>query len=151
MPPEGFYWVDKPLVAGMAQPETMEEFVWLREQGIQVLISLSEEPPRRDWINEAGLLLLQVPVQDMHPPAQRQIDVCMSAIKKALAKNLAVGVHCSAGLGRTGTILACYLVTQGMSAKNAIARIRRTRPGSIETDEQVESIESFAARWHEQP
>jgi atypical dual specificity phosphatase len=144
--PEGFSWVDKPLLAAMARPEELDDFTWLREQGIQLLISLSEHPPRRDHVNEAGLLTLHVPVEDMHPPSQKQIDLCMSAIQKAHAQEMAVGIHCTAGLGRTGVILACYFIKQNLSAKNAIARVRRLRPGSVETDEQVDAITTFARR-----
>ena len=62
---------------------------------------------------------------------------------------MAVGVHCTAGLGHAGVILACYFITQDMSAKNAIARVRRLRPGSIETDEQADAIEAYARRLRE--
>ena len=134
----------------MARPEELDEFVWLREQGIQLLIALSETPPRRDYANEAGLLILHVPVEDMHPPSQKQIELCMSAIQKAHSQDMAVGVHCTAGLGRTGVIVACYLIMQGMAAKNAIARVRRLRPGSIETDEQADAIAEFARRHRAQ-
>lgn len=144
--PDTFSWIEKPLLAGMARPTELEEFAWLREQGIQLLISLSENPPRRDLINEAGLLLLHVPILDLHPPSSKQVELIMSAIDKAHAHKMGVGIHCGAGLGRTGTILACYLVHKGMGAANAIARIRRLRPGSIETDEQVEAIEDYARR-----
>ncbi len=144
--PEGFSWVDKPLLAAMARPEELDEFLWLREQSIQLLISLSESPARRDYANEAGLLILHVPVEDMHPPTEKQIDLCMSAIQKAHSQEMAVGVHCTAGLGRTGVILACYFISQDMSAKNAIARVRRLRPGSIETDEQADAIAAYARR-----
>ena len=130
----------------MARPQELDEFTWLREQGIQLLISLSEYPPRRDFVNEAGLLTLHVPVEDMHAPSPKQIDLCMSAIHKAHSQDMSVGVHCTAGLGRTGVILACYFITQDMSAKNAIARVRRLRPGSIETDEQADAIATFARR-----
>jgi len=145
--PSGFSWVDKPLLAAMARPEELDDYRWLREQGIQLLISLTETPPRRDLINEAGLFLLHVPVEDLHPPSPKQIDLCMSAIRKAHDQDMAVGVHCGAGLGRTGVILACYFITQDMSAKNAIARVRRLRPGSIETDEQADAIADFARRF----
>jgi atypical dual specificity phosphatase len=144
--PEGFSWVDKPLLAAMARPEELDEFLWLREQSVQLLISLTERPARRDYANEAGLFILHVPVEDMHPPTEKQIELCMSAIQKAHSQEMAVGVHCTAGLGRTGVILACYFITQDMSAKNAIARVRRLRPGSIETDEQAEAIAAFARR-----
>lgn len=144
--PEKFSWVDKPLLAGMARPESLDELEGLRREGIELLISLTEEPPRRDWINEAGLFLLHVPVEDMQPPSAEQIDQCLSVIARAHERKLGVGVHCGAGLGRTGVILACYLVTKEFSAKNAIARVRRLRPGSIETEEQAEAVTDFARR-----
>jgi atypical dual specificity phosphatase len=144
--PDGFSWVDKPLLAAMARPESAEEFQWLRQQGIELLLCLSEDPPRRDWINEAGLFLVHVPVEDFTPPTQEQLDQCLSSIQRAHDKNIGVGVHCRAGLGRTGTVLACWFVTKALSAKNAIARVRRLRPGSIETDEQERAVEEFARR-----
>ncbi|MCS7047036.1 MAG: dual specificity protein phosphatase 23 [Gemmataceae bacterium] len=144
-PPE-FYWIDKPLLAGMARPGALDELVWLREQGIQLLVSLTEEPLRRDWINEAGLFGMHVPIADFHAPSMRQIELILSAIAKARQQNFGVGVHCAAGLGRTGTILACYLVATDRNAKDAIATVRRLRPGSIETPEQEEAVEEFARR-----
>lgn len=143
--PDGFSWVDKPLLAAMAVPQDSEEFKWLREQGIQLLISLTVDPPRRDLVNEAGLLVVHVPVIDMHAPSQEQIDLCLGSIAKGHAQNMGVGIHCGAGLGRTGVILACYFVHKGLDAQSAIARVRRLRPGSIETDEQVEAIEQYAS------
>lgn len=59
----------------------------------------------------------------------------------------AVGVHCALGFGRTGTMLACYLVKeQGLAAGDAIAEIRRLRPGSIETYEQEKAVFQFYQR-----
>jgi atypical dual specificity phosphatase len=144
--PSGFSWVEKPLLAGMARPSGPEDLVWLRQQGIELLISLTEDRPRRDWVNDAGLMVMHVPVEDMEPPTQDQLDRCVSAIDKAHEQKMGVAVHCGAGLGRTGVVLACYLVTKGLSAQNAVARVRRLRPGSIETDEQAEAVVEFARR-----
>jgi atypical dual specificity phosphatase len=144
--PHGFSWIEKPRLAGMARPESAEDLAWLRTQGIDLLVSLTEERLRRDWVNEAGLLIIHEPVVDMEAPTQDQLDRCISAIDNALDHNMGVAVHCTAGLGRTGVILACHLVSRGMAANNAIARIRRLRPGSIETDEQAIAVDEFARR-----
>jgi atypical dual specificity phosphatase len=147
--PHGFTWIDKPLLAAMGRPETLEELAWLRSAGIEVLIALTEDPPRRDWINDAGLFLVHVPVVDLESPTQQQIDLSLSTIARAHQRQMGVGVHCAAGLGRTGVILACYLVTKDMTAKNAIARVRRLRPGSIETEDQADAVMEFSRRRHQ--
>jgi atypical dual specificity phosphatase len=144
--PGNFTWIEKPLLAALARPDGPEEFAWLRAQGIEVLMSLTEDRPRRDWAEDAGLLVFHEPLIDMEPPTQDQLDRCVSAILRANARNMGVAVHCGAGLGRTGSVLAAYFVAKGMSAANAIARVRRLRPGSVETEEQVQAVELFARR-----
>ena len=142
--PHGFTWIEKPLLAALARPSEPEDYAWLREQGVELLLCLTEERPRRDWVEEANLLVFHEPVEDMEAPTQEQLERCVSAIQRANEKNMGVAVHCEAGMGRTGTVLAAYFVARGMSAAEAIARVRRMRPGSVETDEQVEAIELFA-------
>jgi len=143
-PPFGFSWVEKPLVAALARPSSPEDFAWLRQAGIQVLLSLTEDRPRKDWAEEASLLVFHEPLEDMEAPTQEQLERAVSAIERAIAQRMPVAVHCGAGLGRTGVVLAAYFVSKGMSAANAVARIRRLRPGSIETEEQVLAVEEFA-------
>jgi atypical dual specificity phosphatase len=144
--PHGFSWIEKPRLAAMGYPESPEELAWLRKQGVELLISLTEDPLRRDWVEDAGLLVFHVPVIDMEAPTQEQLDRSISAIRRANARGMGVAVHCGAGLGRTGVVLACYLVATGMTAQDAIRRVRRLRPGSIETDEQADAVVEFAGR-----
>lgn len=144
--PSGFTWIEKPLLAALARPSGSEDLTWLREHGIEVLLSLTEDRPRRDWIEDAGILVYHEPLEDMEPPTQDQLDRAVSAIVRANERKMGVAVHCGAGLGRTGVVLAAYFVARGLSAGNAIARIRRMRPGSIETDEQAAAVELFARR-----
>jgi atypical dual specificity phosphatase len=142
--PHGFSWIEKPQLAALGRPDSQEDLDWLRRQGIDLLISLTEEPPFSRWVNEANLMLMHVPVPDMEAPSPAQLNRCVSSILKAHETKLNVAVHCGAGLGRTGVILACYFVTRGATAEEAIARVRRLRPGSIETEEQATAIEEYA-------
>ncbi len=149
-PPQGFSWIERPLLAALARPSSPEDLHWLRAQGIELLLSLTEDRPRRDWVEEANLLVYHEPLEDMEAPTQEQLDRCVSAILKATERNMGVAVHCGAGMGRTGVVLACYLVAKGATAQNAIARVRRLRPGSIETDEQADAVVEFARRRGQQ-
>jgi atypical dual specificity phosphatase len=130
----------------MARPDGPDDFHWLRVQGIQLLIVLTEFPPHRPWLDDAGLLGLHVPVPDFHAPTPEQLEQCVGAIRRAKEQSMGVAVHCMAGLGRTGTVLAAYLTSEGMSAPDAIARVRQLRPGSIESDEQEEAVIAYAER-----
>lgn len=56
-----------------------------------------------------------------------------------------MAIHCHAGLGRTGVLLACYLVfTTRMSADQAILFVRTKRPNSIQTRGQLLCVREFA-------
>jgi atypical dual specificity phosphatase len=141
--PAGFSWIEKPLLAAMARPEGPEDLEWLRKQGIELLMSLTEDPPRRDWVNNAGLLLVHEPMVDMEAPPQDQLKRCVAAIVKAHERKMGMAIHCAAGLGRTGVVLACYFIDKGLNASNAMARVRRLRPGSVETAEQEDAVIEF--------
>ena len=55
-----------------------------------------------------------------------------------------VAIHCAMGCGRTGTMLACYLVNkQGLSADEAIAETRKRRKGSIENRKQEQAVRDY--------
>lgn len=151
MPPPGFSWVDRPRLAGMARPESGDDLRWLRRNGVEVLVSLTESPLPRQWVNDAGLLAVSVPVPDMEPPSDRQLDHVLATIKKANGSGMGVAVHCGAGLGRTGTVLAAYFVAGGMSAREALVKVRDLRPGSVETSEQERAVERLARRLADAP
>lgn len=146
MPPPGFSWVDRPKLAALARPDSGEDLRWLRRNGIDVLVSLTEHPLPRQWVNDAGLLAVSVPVPDMASPSDRQLDHILATIRKAHESGMGVAVHCAAGLGRTGTVLAAYFVSTGMSAREALVKVRDLRPGSVETAEQERAIERLARR-----
>jgi len=54
--------------------------------------------------------------------------------------------HCRGGYGRTGTMLACYLVSRGWEAEKAMAEVRRRRPGSIAPRAQQACAVEYAGR-----
>ena len=70
----------------------------------------------------------------------------LSAILEAMAAGEAAAVHCGGGLGRTGTLLACYLLTssEGLGAEGALRRVRALRPGSVETPAQLAAVRAWA-------
>jgi atypical dual specificity phosphatase len=88
------------------------------------------------------------PVRDFTAPSQEQIDRVLKFIRNALDHGKPVAVSCGAGIGRTGTILGCYLVSLGHTAEQAIQQLRSTRPQSVEVLEQREAMIEFEGRFH---
>jgi len=80
-------------------------------------------------------------VTDFTAPNPGQIDRMVSFISEQIETwERPVVVTCYAGLGRTGTVLACYLVYSGYAAEQAIRLIRELRPRSIQTREQEDAV-----------
>lgn len=142
--PLNFSWVEPNLLAGLAYPGRVEELQWLRTNGIQILLTLTESPISKADINESGLLSVHEPIPDWHAPTFDQLERCIGVIRSAHEKQMAVAVHCAAGIGRTGTILTAYLISKGLPFEDAISQMRRMRPGSVETSVQVARLKDWS-------
>ena len=112
----------------------------LKEHGIGVIVSLTMERLDPDLLAEWGFELRHIPIRDFAPPTQDQIDEFVAIVDDARESGKAVMAHCYAGMGRTGTMLAAYLVSAGADPVDAIAAVREMRPGSIETPEQEAAV-----------
>jgi atypical dual specificity phosphatase len=139
-------WLDDGRILACAYPRRAAALAALGDRGVTVLINLHERPHDPHRLRRFGMTELHLPVRDFAPPSPDQLASGVAAIRRAVANGAPVAVHCGGGLGRTGTLLACWLVAGGASADNAIARVRAVRPGSVETADQVGAVEAFARR-----
>jgi atypical dual specificity phosphatase len=88
-----------------------------------------------------------VPTQDLSAPDIEKIETVVDFIHQQISNKKPVMVHCAAGMGRAGTILACYLIKyQNYSAKDAIEKVRTERPGSIQSELQEYAVEFYEKR-----
>jgi atypical dual specificity phosphatase len=137
-------WLDDEGVAACKYPRDEKLLRELANNGVTVLINLHERSHVEETFRRHGLSQVHLPVPDFTPPTPAQLAQGVSAIETARASGHKVAVHCGAGLGRTGTLLACYLVKRGRAPEEAIGNIRELRPGSIETRQQEAAVAAYA-------
>ena len=140
--PDKFSWLIENKLAGSGIPTSNDEVQWAVGQGIKSIITVREEPLDDIWVKNVNYL--HVLSNDMGVPEFNDLVYAVDFIHSRITNNEPVMVHCLAGLGRTGTLLACYLVKyQKMSADDAIQKVREERPGSIQSYPQEEIIFQF--------
>lgn len=92
-------------------------------------------------------------IRDMDVPSREHMREILDHLQQRLDSGHKVYVHCWGGIGRTGTVIGCHLIEQGMSADQALDHIARRWqtmekiarfPRSPQTDAQVEFVRGWA-------
>jgi len=140
--PDNFSWIIEEKLAGSAIPTSKDEIDWIKQEGVKSIVTIREEPLEDEWIKDVNYL--HVHSNDMGIPEFSDLVNSVDFIHQRITNDEPVMVHCLAGLGRTGTILACYLIKyEDMTADDAIEKVRRERHGSIQSFSQEEIIFRF--------
>jgi protein-tyrosine phosphatase len=156
------HWVEGPWPGKLAVAARPRGEDWLRDEvggwrkaGIDTVLSLltAEEERELELKDEAnqvrahGMKFLSLPIPDRQTPNSEselttvleKLDADLSAGKNAL-------VHCRQGIGRSGLVTSCLLVTKGLSSSVAVERVIAARGTSIpDTPEQRRWIDQYAA------
>ena len=93
------------------------------------------------------------PVVDTSTPSHARMVEILDAIDSSIARGETVYVHCMGGIGRTGTVVGCWLRRRGLTGEEALAQIaewwkgvakRHRRPHSPENETQRRYILDWA-------
>lgn len=148
--PRGFFWVQPGRLGGLPRPGIVSsvehDLAGLQRLGVSTLVTLEESAtvdPR--LAGKFGIELVHFPVVDMSAPALEPAARLCGRVERLIADERVVAMHCRAGLGRTGTLLACQLIWAGESAHAAVDRVRRLNPQCIQAQVQVDFLSAFEA------
>jgi len=140
------WWIDEPFLLGSGNPSEAE-LQDLYEKGFRIIISLLDDikqPPNYDpeRVTALGYNRASITIPDFEPPFLDQIDTFMTLLGP-MSGNARVLVHCQGGSGRTGTMGAAYWIAKGLSAADAIRKVRQANPHAVETIEQRRILDEF--------
>jgi atypical dual specificity phosphatase len=137
-----FSWVEEGRIAAMGLPG---QGGWreVERQGIGAVLCLTEHPTAVE-AERRGLAVCHIPLEDFGAPSTETLRLCVEFLDHCVAAGRAVVVHCLAGRGRTGTVIAAWYAAHGMDPDEAVARVRALRPGSIETRGQEDAVRALA-------
>jgi len=147
--PRGFFWVSPGRLGGMPRPGIIDDLAHdldgLRRLGVTILITLEETPTvDGEAVVAAGIRPIHFPVVDMGvPEIAATISLCRR-IAGWLDAGEVIAAHCRAGMGRTGTLLACQLIAAGQTPRDALDAVRSINPRCVQSDAQVGFLRSFA-------
>lgn len=138
-----------------------DEIISWQRAGVDTVCSLltPEEEADLDMAQESstaqahGMRFLSFPIPDRQVPVSAsRLATALVQLEAELAAGRNVVLHCRQGIGRTGLVAACLLLTKGIDPETAIKRLSQARGTAVpETPEQRRWIDHYANTWAVMP
>ncbi|KAG8130729.1 hypothetical protein E2320_017305, partial [Naja naja] len=144
-----FNWIIPKKIMAFRYPHHAPEayFPYFRRHNVTTVIRLNKKMYDSRRFKDAGFDHYDLFFADGSIPNDAIIKAFLNICENAEG---AIAVHCKAGLGRTGTLIACYIMKHyRMTAAETIAWIRICRPGSVIGTQQHFLLEKQSEMWLE--
>ncbi|PXF48817.1 putative NAD kinase 2, chloroplastic [Gracilariopsis chorda] len=108
------------------QPST-SGLEWLVNYGVSTVVDLRGSDRMNQWClpgDQLGLYMCHIPVEDFSTPSFDQVQQFCSVVRETMDESGVVFTHCKAGIGRTGTLVACWRIANGEDVEVALGKER---------------------------
>ena len=132
-PIDNCYWVvPGSFLAGeyprnLDDSSSIEKLAALKDGGVDVYIDLTEEGdklPYSQWLDSDSQVHHRFAIEDRNVPSSPDLTATiLDTIDSSIAEGKTVYVHCMGGIGRTGTIVGCWLSRHGHEGQAALDRL----------------------------
>jgi len=145
-------------LSAMAMPDAAaleSDLLALKNVGIDKILCLLEESESQHLglqdqpvlTKNNGMEFQRFPITDYGVPDFLDLQILITELRKDLQDGKHVLVHCRGGVGRTGLICSCVMVTTGLNVPDAISIVTDKRGTQVpETPAQIDMIIRYAAR-----
>lgn len=136
------YWLDKNRFGGSSEP-LISDLPFLQSIEISGIVCLQEKKNSEKLAQLLGVEFLHRPIPDFDIPSKEDISEIIGFFKhlQETKPKVPILVHCTAGNGRTGTVLASILkILDDLPSESAIIKVREINPLAIETSDQEKFV-----------